>query len=82
MSVILLQPGRSIPLSLLLDSCGYEKTDAELRTEAFLLTTEIGLIKEPSAWQFKKGWRLIEIGTLLMDHTFVTIGRDFLLSPY
>jgi len=78
MSVTLLQPGRALPLTFFLEANLVKVCPADLRREAMTLCAEIASLNKPNAWHIKKGFRLIEIGTLLDDYDFVLQGSQFL----
>jgi len=79
MSVSLLPKGRALPLTFFLEEAPRQPSHAELRSEGIKLCGEIATLQTPSAWQFGKGVRLIEIGELLNDAVLIGKGHRFLL---
>lgn len=74
MSLILLDPNRALSLA-----CSPKLSIYELIEEGYALLTEIEGLEKLSVWQYKKGIRLIEIGTLLEKDLFLNAGQSFLI---
>lgn len=68
---------RAPPLSCVLDK-SMNADPGLLQQEALTLIREIEMNKGESKWQFKKGFKLIELGRQLNEPLFIERGQRFL----